>query len=101
MQTPQFFIDKALEYKEGLELFKQSPIHLSEYEILDDLLLKSKLLVSEFDNGKHFLIEMEHTDKMGKTDPITLSRKYVQLLDLFIDHIQDFRIGKKQEKTLF
>lgn len=108
MKSSDFFIEKAKQYvsefdsiiSDSIEFDINSPLAFSSrtpYAIqqisISELKLKTKLLFSEFDNGEFFVQRLNEIESDIRTslDGDERLKSYVSTLELFIDHINQFR----------
>ena len=74
MKSTEFFLEKARQY-------------------VSELKLKIKLLFSEFDNGEFFVQRLNEIESniLTSFDGDERLNSYVSTLELFIDHLNQFR----------
>jgi hypothetical protein len=110
MKSSQFFLEKAkqyiadldsiiLEYKEfdldaRLSSFSNNTPYAIQETTISEIKLKLNLLFSEFDKGDFFLEEIKKVGSgvlnWGRKEEENL-KSYKSILELFIDHINQFR----------
>jgi hypothetical protein len=118
MRTPSFLIEKANQYISIIDdlqknplpkysgSFSESPEKEKVRNAIDDIKLKIKLLLHEFDNSQPFIErirsidEDRHDNMMGLIDgeERTLP-KYKHTLSLFIEHLSEYRVNQLVDLT--
>ena len=105
MKPVDFFLDKAKQYVSELDsiisnyvqfddiTFSETDPYNVQKKKIAELKLKIKLLFSEFDKGEFFIDEIKKTENsvMHSFDREDNLRSYKSSLELFIDHINQFR----------
>jgi hypothetical protein len=107
MKSTDFFIDKANEYIKSIDNilqnftskysggFDKSPELKEQERKISDLQLKIRLLFSEFDKGDIFYSNLKYyyEDSMSRlyTTDEEILKKSKHTLELFIDHLKEFR----------
>ena len=107
MKSTQFFLQKAKSYVDEINtiisdyhecdinnLFSIDTPYAIQQKSISQLKLKINLLFSEFDKGEFFLNEIKKVDSSilnwGRNEEENF-KSYQSLLELFIDHINQYR----------
>ena len=105
MKSTDFFLNKAKQYASELNSitsnyvqfddisFSESDPYNIQQNKIAELELKIKLLFSEFDKGEFFIAEIKKKENsvIHSFDRENNLRSYKSVLELFIDHINQFR----------
>ena len=105
MKSTEFFLEKAREYISEINLiisdyiefnsnsFSYDTPYAVQQSSISEVKLKIKLLFSEFDNGQFFVerINEIESDILTSFDRDERLKSYISTLELFINHINQFR----------
>jgi hypothetical protein len=110
MTEPAYLLSKAIDYKNEIEkILSETRVSFTDFKSNEDkrgktfdnkteLKLKIKLLFSEFENGEILIQQLSEIDneRYLREDISSGLLRYQQTLQLFIDHLNDYRITKPE-----